>query len=190
MAFRDQIRDKHVMIRSDNTTAISFIKKMGGMSCYIRDQFARQIWLQAWKLNAWISIAHIPEVQNLAVDRASRVFHPDLEWAIPQHIFDRLNAQAGPFEVDLFASMSNHKLPNFYSWTPDPLCLQQGRIQDLIRGGAQIVTGLKLPFWGLSFVEFWYWGLIFGGQGGGPGPWDPPWIRPWSTGWCLYCFLG
>ena len=27
----------------------------------------------------------------------------------------------------------------------------QGRIQDLIRGGPQFVTGLKLPFWGLSF---------------------------------------
>ena len=49
----------------------------------------------------------------------------------------------------------------------------QGRIQDLIRGGGpQIVTGLKLPFWGLSFVEFWCWGLIFGGQGGPP--LDPP----------------
>ena len=53
----------------------------------------------------------------------------------------------------------------------------QGRIQDLIRGGPQIVTGLKLPFWGLSFVEFWCWGLIFGGQGG---PGAPPWIRPCS----------
>ena len=42
-------------------------------------------------------------------------------------------------------------------------------------GGAQIVTGLKLPFWGLSFVEFWCWGLIFGGQGG---PGAPPLIRP------------
>ena len=39
------------------------------------------------------------------------------------------------------------------------------------------MTGLKLPFWGLSFVEFWCWGLIFGGQGGAgpPGPpLDPP----------------
>ena len=43
-------------------------------------------------------------------------------------------------------------------------------------GGAQIVTRLKLPFWGLSFVEFWCWGLIFGGRGGA-GP--PPLIRPW-----------
>ena len=50
----------------------------------------------------------------------------------------------------------------------------QGRIQDLIRGGAQIMTGLKLPFWGLSFVEFWCWGLIFGGQGGPGAPPDPP----------------
>ena len=43
------------------------------------------------------------------------------------------------------------------------------------QGGPQIVTGLKLPFWGLSFVEFWCWGLI---QGGAQAP-GPPWIRPW-----------
>ena len=48
-------------------------------------------------------------------------------------------------------------------------------------GGAQIVTGLKLPFWGLSFVEFWCWGLIFGGQGGARAPGAPPWIRPCMT---------
>ena len=46
------------------------------------------------------------------------------------------------------------------------------------QGGAQIVTGLKLPFWGLNFVEFWCWGLIFGDQGGGPRPLGPP---PGST---------
>ena len=45
----------------------------------------------------------------------------------------------------------------------------------MIRGGGpQIVTGLKLPFWGLSFVEFWCWGLIFGGQGGARAPRAPP----------------
>ena len=43
------------------------------------------------------------------------------------------------------------------------------------------MTGLKLPFWGLSFVEFWCWGLILGGQGG-PGPRGPPWICP-CTDW-------
>ena len=46
--------------------------------------------------------------------------------------------------------------------------------------GPQIVTGLKLPFWGLSYVEFWCWGLIFGGQGGWA-PRAPLWICPWLT---------
>ena len=63
----------------------------------------------------------------------------------------------------------------------DNFVLAQGRIQDLIwggGGGAQIVTGLKLPFWGLSFVEFWCWGLIFGGQGGAWVPGAPPGSAP------------
>ena len=66
----------------------------------------------------------------------------------------------------------------------------QGRIQDLIRGGPQIVTGLKLPFWGLSFVEFWCWGLIFGGQGGGPGPPGlPPGSAPGMKRFSIYTHL-
>ena len=53
-------------------------------------------------------------------------------------------------------------------------------------GGPQIVTGLKLPFWGLSFVEFWCWGLIFGGQGGGgPGPRGPPLDPPLKSTLCF-----
>ena len=46
------------------------------------------------------------------------------------------------------------------------------------QGGAPDVTGLKLPFWGLSFVEFWCWGLIFGGQGGAGRPGPPPGSAP------------
>ena len=60
-----------------------------------------------------------------------------------------------------------------------PYCyLNPGADPGFDQGGAQIVTGLKLPFWGLSFVEFWCWGLIFGGQGGARAPGAPPWIRP------------
>ena len=45
-----------------------------------------------------------------------------------------------------------------------------------------IILGPKTAFWGLNFVEFWCWGLIFGGRGG-PGP-QAPWIRPWITKQC------
>ena len=34
-----------------------------------------------------------------------------------------------------------------------------------------IILGPKTAILGLNFVEFWYWGLIFGGQGAqAPGP--------------------
>ena len=42
------------------------------------------------------------------------------------------------------------------------------------QGGPQIKTGLKLPFWGLSFVEFLVLGPHFWWSGGGPGPRGPP----------------
>ena len=40
-----------------------------------------------------------------------------------------------------------------------------------------IILGPKTAILGPQFVEFWCWGLIFGGQGG-PGPVGPPWIHP------------
>ena len=40
-----------------------------------------------------------------------------------------------------------------------------------------IILGPKLPFWGLNFVEFWCWDLIFGGWGAWA-PRAPPWIHP------------
>ena len=39
-----------------------------------------------------------------------------------------------------------------------------------------IILGPKTAIPGLNFVEFWCWGLIFGGRGG-PDP-RPPWICP------------
>ena len=40
-----------------------------------------------------------------------------------------------------------------------------------------IILGPKTAIWGLNFVEFWCWGLIFGGREAEP--LGPPWICPW-----------
>ena len=42
-------------------------------------------------------------------------------------------------------------------------------------GGPQFVTGLKLPFWGLSFGAGASFLVV---RGGGRAPGAPPWIRP------------
>ena len=72
----------------------------------------------------------------------------------------------------------------FISWSSALVSTVQSRGGSRIwSGGAQIVTCLKLPFWGLSFVEFWCWGLIFGGQGA---PLGPPLQSKKDTKWHLW----
>ena len=61
-------------------------------------------------------------------------------------------------------------------WKSGKTWENQGRIQDLIRGGPDRDRP-KTAILGSQFVEFWCWGLIFGGQGG-PGPWGPPGSAP------------
>ena len=68
---------------------------------------------------------------------------------------------------------NQHLRKEMHTWNGQ----QSGADPGFDQGGPQIVTGLKLPFWGLSFVEFWCWGLIFGGRGG-QAPGAPPGSAP------------
>ena len=68
------------------------------------------------------SFTHIPGIQNMAADRASRFFNDRTEWALTQVAFDAINLHLGPLHIDLFASTANKKLPVFMSWHPDPDC--------------------------------------------------------------------
>ena len=47
-----------------------------------------------------------------------------------------------------------------------------------------IILGPKTAILGPQFVEFWCWGLIFGGQGG-PGPQAPPGSAPECNEVCI-----
>ena len=48
------------------------------------------------------------------------------------------------------------------------------RSQEFMVSEARLKFLKKLPFWGLNFVEFWCWGLIFGDRGGARAPGAPP----------------
>ena len=46
-AFAHLFVGKHMLIRSDNTTVVSFGKNMGGMSCYVLDSIVFYLWTMA-----------------------------------------------------------------------------------------------------------------------------------------------
>ena len=55
LSFKPYFPGNHLLIRSDNKTAIAFINDMGGMSSQIRDDDARKLWQSGSESGIWIS---------------------------------------------------------------------------------------------------------------------------------------
>ena len=111
---------KHVRIKSDNTTAISYINKKGGTHSMVLNDMAVDIWEYCVEMGVHISAAHIPGIHNVLADTASREFVDSAEWTIPHSYFNKITRRYGTPEIDLFASRLNNKLPTYASWKPDP----------------------------------------------------------------------
>ena len=72
----------------DNTTAISAIKKMGSSHNMQIHRIAVDIWAWAICRHNILSAAHIPGVENVDADRASRTFKVHSEWMLNKKLFD------------------------------------------------------------------------------------------------------
>ena len=107
-----------VMISTDNTTVVSYIKKQGGTHF-------PNLCIEVWETLHWclehdvvIRVSHIPGKFNILADRLSRLDRPiETEWdqSIANSVFQMLNYP----NVDLFATRFNHKLPLYVSPVPD-----------------------------------------------------------------------
>ena len=113
-------KSKHIQIMTDNTTALAYVKNMGGVKSPSCNQIAKWIWDWAEEKGNWLSIAHIPGVDNVLADYKSRNFSDDLEWELNEKLFQRVCKTFGKPEVDLFASRVNRKLEKYVSLNYEP----------------------------------------------------------------------
>ena len=111
----------HIRIMSDNTTAIASINKQGSTRSWECNDAGHRIWLWALNRNMWLSAAHIPGIENVEADLASREFKDELEWTLKTTIFDHIVQLFGMPQMDLFASRLNYKVRPFCAFQPDPL---------------------------------------------------------------------
>jgi hypothetical protein len=119
-----QVRDKTVLVQTDNTTVICYINKAGGTK-------SPQLCQMTWDLFAWcrenkvtLQAVHIPGVKNLLADKLSRHLCSPTEWEINNQVVHKLFQIWGKPDVDLFATFENRKLPQF--------CHQQALHQDAL----------------------------------------------------------
>ena len=109
-----------IQIRSDNTTAISYVCKGGGTRSTPCNDIAKSIWDWCASKGIWFLISHIPGVENVEADYESRHFSENTEWSLHPVLFDRITWEFGYPEIDLFASRNNHHVDKYVSWGPDP----------------------------------------------------------------------
>ena len=119
-AFCVDMRDVHVSIQSDSTSAIAYLNHMGGIGSVEMDQLAFEIWQWCIHRNIFVTASFIAGISNVYSDYASRNFSDSTEWEIKDEIFQRLCDQSFYPDIDLFASRSNNKVERFVSWFPQP----------------------------------------------------------------------
>ena len=122
-AFQDKvIRAKHILVKTDNTTAVAYIRNMGGtkVGC---NRIAQDIWKWCKSYGVWITATYIPGKENIIADAESRNINDRTEWMLDSRVFKFINKIWGPVDIDLFASRTNCQIPVYAAWKPDPFAI-------------------------------------------------------------------
>ena len=111
---------KHIRIMSDNTTAISYINKKGGLKSHKCNKIAKEIWIWCTSRDLHVSAAHIPGKDNFEADKNSRKFQDATEWKLNPKIYKTVCDTFGIPEIDLFANCINRQTEKYVSWKLEP----------------------------------------------------------------------
>ncbi|XP_059062817.1 uncharacterized protein LOC131855559 [Achroia grisella] len=109
-----------ILLRVDNTTAISYINRMGGIQFPHLNDLAKSIWCWCEERNVWLFASYINTKENTIADEESRKLNLDTEWELSDWAFQKIVITIGNPEIDLFASRTNTKCQKYISWKRDP----------------------------------------------------------------------
>ena len=110
----------HTFLLTDNSTTVAYLTHMGGSKSTSCNRIARDVWLWCKLRNIWLTVTHIPGVENVEADKESRNFDDKTEWKLSPLAFEALTNILGTPTIDLFASRLNCQLDRYISWRPDP----------------------------------------------------------------------
>lgn len=113
--------DMTILLRIDNTTAVSYINRLGGPVSPQATEITKQLWLWCLERNISLRAQYLPGKDNVRADRESRVLRDRSDWMLNPEIFSRIQLVLGPVDIDLFATRLTSQLTRFFSWRPDPL---------------------------------------------------------------------
>ncbi|XP_063790602.1 uncharacterized protein LOC134945328 [Pseudophryne corroboree] len=114
------LRDKSVLIQSDNITAVAHVNRQGGTRSRVAMAEATRILRWAGNHVRALSAVFIPGVDNWEADFLSRHdLHPG-EWGLHQEVFAQIASRWELPQVDMMASRLNTKLQRYCARSRDP----------------------------------------------------------------------
>ena len=119
--FLASLRDRWVVVCSDNTTALSYIRSQGGTVSPSLSLLAEELHKWAHLHGIILDCEYIPGKLNVLADALSRTGKVlPTEWTIAHHALQPLWDLWGKPMVDLFATKYNTRLPLYVSPVRDP----------------------------------------------------------------------
>lgn len=119
-SFANNKKNCDILVRVDNTTAISYVNRMGGVQYPHLNSIAKKIWNWCEERKIHIFASYIRSSLNVEADRESRNLNVDTEWELGSREFNNITLNFGVPSIDLFASRTNTKCPLYMSWKRDP----------------------------------------------------------------------
>ena len=118
--FMHLITDRSVLVLCDNSTAVSYIEKQGGLKSHELYKTTFLIYTLAERANIDLQVRHIAGALNVVADRLSRQGKSiTTEWSLHPVTFSAICSALGTPNIDLFATEENAKLPVYVSPVPD-----------------------------------------------------------------------
>ncbi len=119
--FRPLLLGKHVLVRTDNTAAVLYINRLGGIQSHRMSQLARHLLLWIHPQFKSLRAVHIPVQLNRAADALSRQLTFPWRVATPSRDDPADLESIREAQVDLFASPESSHCQLYFSLTEGPL---------------------------------------------------------------------
>ncbi|XP_063915486.1 uncharacterized protein LOC135131605 [Zophobas morio] len=88
--FAKHLLHSKVLLRIDNTTAISYINRMGSVQYPHLSTLTRQIWQWCEARDIWLVASYINSTANIEADRESRAHSDATEWELSDRYFNQI----------------------------------------------------------------------------------------------------
>ena len=145
-AFCKQSNVSSVLLKTDNSTVVSCIHRMGGTKSPLLVELARELWQWCLTRKIQLRAQHLPGIQDFTADFLSRNLRDRTDWMMDMELFRMINRSLGPLQVDLFDTRFSTCLPRFFSWRPDP----EAEATDALLQDWSGIIGYANPPWCLN----------------------------------------